>query len=117
MGSKAQQRTIRVVIGIGAGVILAVPSLVVAVAAAGGGHGIYGPAAVLFPYTMLSTRFFGEITAPLVALALVQYPLYGVAVALPGRRLGTWIAIGALLVLHILVSVAAVYGRDAGFYP
>ena len=51
------------------------------VASAGGGHGSDVLAKLLFPYSMLLTRLSGDaITQPLIALALVQFPLYGLLV-------------------------------------
>ena len=47
------------------------------VVVAGGGHGSYMPAKILFPYSMAATAFTREITTPLMVAALVQYPVYG----------------------------------------
>jgi hypothetical protein len=52
----------------------------VAIGAAAGGHGTYHAARLLFPYTMVLSRGRG-ITAPLMTLAMLQYPAYSVAVA------------------------------------
>ncbi len=72
----------------------------------GGGHGSYVLAKILFPFTMLSTVFFGSIVAPFIAIAILQFPIYGL---LLGRanvkgeitRWGT-----GLLVIHLLVVLA-----------
>lgn len=55
-------------------------AVVVSVLLAGGGHGSYVPAALCFPWTMLSTLKNSEITEPFAYLALVQFPLYGVLI-------------------------------------
>jgi hypothetical protein len=73
---------------------------------AGGGHGDYRLAMMLFPYTMLSALIFDSITVPFIALAIIQFPLYGVA---PGyanqkERFG-WVAI-LLGVVHGLAWIA-----------
>lgn len=47
-------------------------ALVVAVVAAGAGHGTYVPAILLFPYSMLMASFAGAITPVLLALAVAQ---------------------------------------------
>jgi hypothetical protein len=53
-----------------------------AIASAGAGHGNYFLAKLLFPYSMLLTRATGDsITTPLIALAVVQFPVYGLAAA------------------------------------
>jgi hypothetical protein len=60
------------------GVTLGVVALAFVIWAAGGGHGSYLPAKLLFPYTMLiagdSVGFLGML------LAIVQWPLYAAAV-------------------------------------
>ena len=56
--------------------------LCAAVASAGAGHGHYLWAKILFPFTMLSARVFGSITVPFIALAIVQFPLYGLILAI-----------------------------------
>jgi ABC-type sulfate transport system permease subunit len=49
---------------------------------------------MLFPYTMLSTAIFDSITVPFIALAIIQFPLYGVALGYANQkgRFG-WVAI------------------------
>jgi hypothetical protein len=54
----------------------------VALLAAGAGHGTYIPAKVIFPYTMLLALAFEEVTVPLMVLAVVQFPLYGLVVGM-----------------------------------
>ena len=46
--------------------------------AAGGGHGSYMPAKLLFPWTMAATAFTRDIAQPFIAVAIAQYPVYGV---------------------------------------
>jgi hypothetical protein len=53
-----------------------------AIVSAGGGHGNYTLAKILFPYSLFLTHVSGGIiTQPLIALALVQFLLYGLAVS------------------------------------
>jgi len=107
----------RVIAGIGLGIALGALSALIAVAAAAGGHGSYGPAAVLFPYTMVSTRFLDGITMPFVALALIQFPVYGFAVAWMRERYGHWRSSGGVLALHVVAALVAIYARGDAFYP
>ena len=59
--------------------VLATPVLLfVTVLAAGGGHGSYWLAKLLFPWTMAATAFTREIAQPFVAVAVAQYPVYGI---------------------------------------
>ena len=75
-------------------------ALAVAVESGGGGHGDYLLAKLLFPYTMLLAGLVGTITYPLIALALVQFPLYGLAAgSFNARRTAI-----CLLVLHAIVA-------------
>src|SRR5688500_60773 len=73
---------------------------------AGVGHGDYVLARILFPYTMLSAFLFEEIGAPLIFLAVAQFPLYGLALGAAAKRgrLGT--ALLLLLVVHALAAAA-----------
>jgi hypothetical protein len=57
-------------------------SLVMAIASAGAGHGDYFLAKILFPFTMLSTRWNGVISPLYIFLAVVQMPLYGLYLVL-----------------------------------
>jgi hypothetical protein len=93
------------IIGVAAGVLVTPAAVVLAVLSAGAGHGHYEAARALFPYTMLLTLLSGDtITLPLIALALVQFPLYGLALGLAaGKGRLAW----ALLLLSAAHAVAA----------
>ena len=52
--------------------------LFITVLAAGGGHGSYMPAKLLFPWTMAATAFTRDIVQPFVVVAIAQYPVYGI---------------------------------------
>jgi hypothetical protein len=52
--------------------------LFITVLAAGGGHGSYMPAKLLFPWSMAGTAFTASITEGLVAIAIAQFPIYGI---------------------------------------
>jgi hypothetical protein len=80
--------------------------LLLGVGSAGAGHGDYRLAMMLFPYTMLSTAVFDSITVPFIALAIIQFPLYGVALGYANQkgRFG-WVAI-LLGVVHGLAWLA-----------
>lgn len=79
--------------------------LLLGVASAGAGHGDYRLAKLLFPFTMLSTSFLGSITGPFVALALVQYPAYGVALGLANRNGRLAWAAAVMLAVHGLAAL------------
>jgi hypothetical protein len=52
--------------------------LFLVVLAAGGGHGSYFPAKILFPWTMMSTAATKSLARPFIVLGIAQYPLYGI---------------------------------------
>ena len=90
--------------------------LFVTVAAAGGGHGTYYLAKILFPYTMAATAFTGAIVQPFIAAAFVQYPLYGTI--LDWRRSAGRFKPGllALAATH-LVAVLLAFGISNPSFP
>ena len=92
-------------------------AIVAAVAFAGGGHGIYGPAALLFPYTMFSTRFFEGIAIPFRIVALVQFPVYGTLIGWAICRSRAKMIVWAITTIHALAALAAVLGRGQSFCP
>lgn len=76
--------------------------LYLAVVSAGMGHGSYTAALMFFPFTMLSTRLFGSITAPFALLAIIQFPIYGFilgSATAKGRLVRTMLL---LLLVHAL---------------
>ena len=76
-----------------------------AVLLAGGGHGTYLPAKLLFPYTMISAFWFGRITVPLIVFSIIQFPVYGFTLAFANRK-GTLILVGGfILFLHITAFI------------
>jgi hypothetical protein len=87
--------------------LVATPFLLFAgIASGGAGHGNYFLAKVFFPFTMLSTLIFGSIIGPFIALAVVQYPLYGLLLgAANEKRKGAIYAL-ALAIIHLSAMVA-----------
>ena len=66
--------------GILIGTVIAPVALLAAIVSADAGHGDFLLAKILFPYSLLLTRLAGDtITDPLIGLALIQFPLYGLA--------------------------------------
>ncbi len=76
--------------------------LYLGIASGGAGHGNYLLAKVLFPFTMLSTRALGSITAPFVILAIIQFPLYGVVVGSANLKSKLPASVIGVLVIHTL---------------
>jgi hypothetical protein len=73
-------------------------ALLLGVGSAGAGHGDYRLAMILFPYTLLSTSVFGSITPPFIILAIIQFPIYGVALGYATEK-------GRLLSMSIVLCV------------
>lgn len=107
------KRSSRVMLGLACGIVITLPALLLAVASAGAGHGDYVLARVLFPYTVLLARLAGDtITAPLIGIALSQFPAYGLACAL--YRPGVWATgAAALAAAHAAAAIACF----SGFLP
>jgi len=60
------------------GGLLVTPILLFIVVMTGGVSGSYSLAKTLFPWTMMSTAVTRSIVQPYIALAVVQYPIYGI---------------------------------------
>lgn len=92
-------------------------ALVVATGAAGGGHGSYLPAKLLFPFTMLLALPRGPISPFGMVLAVLQFPVYGgilaAAFAAGRQRYAVAIVVG----LHVLAAAAAVAISRGGPFP
>jgi hypothetical protein len=88
------------------GLLIGAVASVVAVSAAGGGHGTYLPAAILFPFTMAASAVIGRVPAALVAVALLQFPVYGSLVAISARTNRACVGLAGV---HTAVAVAALF--------
>jgi hypothetical protein len=98
------------------GIIFAPVALFLAIASAGAGHGDYGLARLLFPYSMLLTLTQrNEITGPLIVLACAQFPVYGVVLGSAALRNSMTLRVVASIlgVLHLI----AVIGCFSGVIP
>lgn len=73
-------------------------ALLLGVGSAGAGHGDYRLAMILFPYTLLSAVIFDSITIPFIILAIIQFPLYGIALGQANEK-------GCLISMSILLCV------------
>ena len=92
-------------------------AVVVVVIAAGGGHGTYMPAKIIFPYTLMLTRWTQVITTAGIVVALLQFPLYGLAVS-TGRTIRSRRAIIAACALgHAIAGVMAMWWSAEAFTP
>ncbi len=81
-------------------------ALLLGVGSAGAGHGDYRLAMILFPYTLLSTAVFDSITPPFIILAIIQFPLYGVALGYANEK-GRLVSMAILLcVIHGIALTA-----------
>jgi len=81
-------------------------ALLLGVGSGGAGHGDYRLAMMLFPYTMLSTFVFDSITVPSIVLAIIQFPLYGIALGYANQR-GRFVRVAIFLsIVHGLAWLA-----------
>jgi len=86
--------------------LLATPiAVVLAMFSTGAGHGNYLFCKIFFPYTMLSTHFFEQITIPFIIIGLVQLPLYGIVLELAARKSKLFLALAGI-VLSLFHAIA-----------
>ena len=101
--------------GLGLGILISVPLLLIAIVWAAGGHGTYVLARIVFPIPMICASSRGSITPSIIAVALAQFPLYGSACgALYRSRACRYYAIG-LAIVHSTLALIAILQRDEGF--
>ncbi len=84
--------------------VVGVLALAFAFLFAGAGHGTYLPAKLLFPYTMLSTALLGLIPDALVAIAVVQFPIYGLILGLAAKTHNFGFAARLIAIIHVVFS-------------
>ncbi len=88
------------------GVVFGAVNILIAIISAGGGHGTYTAAKILFPYTMFLAEVFAtSINWPLMALAVLEFPLYGFFLGWAATRGRTKVAIYSILFLHAVAWV------------
>lgn len=93
-------------VGLGASVFFGVLSFLLA----GAGHGTYVPMILCFPYAMGLAALHGSIEIPHIALALLQFPVYGAVLGVTrfkGRTGRLWAALGTLHVASVALAVFA----------
>ena len=94
------------------GVAITPLAFLAAIASADAGHGDFLLAKILFPYSMLLTRMTGNmINYPSIGLALLQFPLYGLATT----RFTAAKASITLLVLHAIAALLCFSGLLPNF--
>jgi hypothetical protein len=105
-----------VLLGVLTGIVLGGVALVVAWAYAGAGHGTYTPAKILFPYTMyFAMALIGRITVPLLLLAVLEFPAYGLATGLAAPRGNVRAVLVLILAVHVAMTVACLHVKNADF--
>jgi len=109
----------RITVCILIGVLVTPIAVLLAIASAAGGHGHYVYAKLFFPYTLLMPHFFPDMTAeypdsittPWIILALIQFPLYGLAIGLATqKRLAAYLVCSMILLVHA-IGVALCFFR------
>lgn len=104
----------RPIMGLALGALITPFAVMLAIASAGAGHGDYILARVLFPYSMLLTRFVeSTFLYPLIGWALAQFPFYGFLIAWR-TGLKRNVATAAAITAAHLVAVAVCF---SGFLP
>ena len=91
---------------LGVSIIATFLALILAFISAGAGHGDYFFVKLLFPYTMLSTIAFNEITLPFIIFGLFQFPIYSLTLSLAENKKN--IKFIGLLILGIHLSAVII---------
>jgi predicted lysophospholipase L1 biosynthesis ABC-type transport system permease subunit len=94
-------------IGVVCGLVVGAIAGLISVAAAAGGHGTDVPAALLFPFSTILATWFGSFTPVAVAVALAQFPLYGL-LASRWRRSSLTFCVAGVHILAIALATIAV---------
>ncbi|HEX7706491.1 MAG TPA: hypothetical protein VF701_08545 [Thermoanaerobaculia bacterium] len=103
-------------IGTLVGALVGTLGMLIAVYLAGAGHGTYVPAVALFPVPMITTLLTGSVISPLaIALAFIQFPVYGFIVASgpAGRHTR---ALLTLTLVHVLCVIGGVTALSGGAF-
>ena len=93
-------------LGIACGLLVGAIACFVVLVTAAAGHGTYLPAALLFPFTMGLATLAGRINPALVAIALAQFPLYGLLAGRWGFSKWTFRLAGVHLLAMVLAVIA-----------
>jgi hypothetical protein len=96
-------------IGLAFGVVVCISCLALVVGEAGGGHGTYLPAKILFPFAMLAGVFGHSISPPYVVLAIVQFPLYGFLLGAVFRSRRFALCVVILSCAHFAVAAVDIF--------
>lgn len=103
-----------VMLGFALGVLFALPALFAAILSAGAGHGDYVAARALFPVSMLLTLVEGRIGYFSMALALLQFPLYGALLEWTKVRRNYLPAL-VVAAVHLVAAIVSFAGALPGF--
>lgn len=105
-----------ILVGSLGGAATGVAALFLAWESAGGGHGTYFLAKCLFPYTMyLAKAHTGRISAPLLTIALLEFPAYGFAIGWAASRGRMKVALATILILHVVALALCFTAKNADF--
>jgi len=115
---RAQRKMLYVLIGLGAGILFTLPTLLLAFLSAGGGHGNYFWANVFFPYSMIllpMLMLYEGPPAPLLVswlfylLPCVQFPIYGILIGAFASSFRKAATVAAIIGIAHVVAVAACF--------
>ncbi|HEY8751798.1 MAG TPA: hypothetical protein VIM11_27705 [Tepidisphaeraceae bacterium] len=97
------------------GGLLTLPALLLAFISARAGHGHYGFARAVFPFSMLATLLTGNyISLPLIIAGLLQFPLYGLVIGFSVAQ-RNWIWLVVIIIAHSLAVTACFSGLLPNF--
>src|SRR6185295_15807631 len=110
------RRAIGALVGLAVGAVLTPVALYMAVISAGAGHGDYALAKILYPFSMLLTKVTDDtISMPSVIVAMIQFPVYGVALGLCKTKNSFLTIAGLLFAWHTIAIGTCFSGAIPGF--
>jgi len=85
--------------------------LLIVVFLMGGGHGMYEPAILLFPFGFIGILYSQSIELPFILIAILQYPIYGLLLDITGSRKTFKWTVVTILTLHLLLAITVLMFR------
>jgi hypothetical protein len=110
-------RAIKPIVVFAGMMLLGIIAIYLTMGLAGGGHGSYLAAKLLFPYTMLLALPEGPIPVGAQAVAVLQFPADGVAVAANSAAGRASRVIAAIAVVHAVAFAAALALIPRDIFP
>jgi hypothetical protein len=85
--------------------LLTIPLLLLVTIFIGGGHGTIKPAICLFPFALVSLPFSDQLSWPVLIVAVLQLPVYGLLIDFAAKYKRTLATVASILTIHIALAI------------